>query len=130
MNDYEEIIGLPRPQSKYPRMSSQDRAAQFSPFAALKGYEEEIEEAGRETEEWVESDDSHIARIGETLTRLRGKKGARVGIVCFVWDEKKEGGRYRTLTGELERIDETRREIVLSDGEHIPFFGLKELEEL
>ena len=48
MNDfehrYDDIIGLPRPESgKHPRMPVAERAAQFAPFAALTGYEEVID---------------------------------------------------------------------------------------
>ncbi len=42
---YDDIIHLEHPTSKrHPRMSRLDRAAQFAPFAALKGYEEVVEE--------------------------------------------------------------------------------------
>ena len=52
---YDDMLSLPHPTSrKYPRMSAMDRAAQFSPFAALTGYEETIEETGRLTEQPVE----------------------------------------------------------------------------
>ena len=43
-NKYDDIINLPRPESKYPRMPRANRAAQFSPFAALTGHEEAIRE--------------------------------------------------------------------------------------
>lgn len=44
-NKYDDIIGLPHPTSKkHPRMAAIDRAAQFSPFAALTGYEKALEE--------------------------------------------------------------------------------------
>ena len=39
---YEAIIDLPRPASNHPKMTAHDRAAQFSPFAALTGYEDAI----------------------------------------------------------------------------------------
>lgn len=41
---YDDIINLPRPESKYPRMPRANRAVQFSPFAALAGHEEAIRE--------------------------------------------------------------------------------------
>lgn len=43
-NKYDDIINLPRPESKYPRMPRANRAAQFSPFAALTGHEKAIRE--------------------------------------------------------------------------------------
>ncbi len=49
MNDYSDIIDHPHYESKTrPHMSMYDRAAQFSPFAALTGYEESVEETARE----------------------------------------------------------------------------------
>lgn len=55
----EEMLKLPHPVSKkHKPMSMRDRAAQFSPFAALTGFDEEIDEAGRKHME-----DSEIGRI-------------------------------------------------------------------
>ena len=56
-SDYEDIISLPHYRSKKrPRMSNYDRAAQFSPFAALKGFEEELQEAEQRLMEDEETD--------------------------------------------------------------------------
>lgn len=57
-HQYDDIINLPHPTSvKHPKMDLQDRAAQFSPFAALTGFEEAIEETGRIAEERVETEE-------------------------------------------------------------------------
>ena len=46
---YDDIIDLPHPEpQRHPRMSREDRAAQFAPFAALTGFESEIEKAARQ----------------------------------------------------------------------------------
>lgn len=50
-NDYEDIIGLPRPASRRPPLSTNSRAAQFVPFAALSGHEETIRQVVRNWEE-------------------------------------------------------------------------------
>ena len=43
---YDDIINLPHPTSgKHHRMSMEQRATQFSPFAALSGHAESIEQA-------------------------------------------------------------------------------------
>lgn len=48
MSKYEDMLDLPRPEPIRPRMSAVDRAAQFAPFAALTGFDDEIQEtAGR-----------------------------------------------------------------------------------
>ena len=55
--EYEDIINLPRPKVlKRPRMALIDRAAQFSPFAALTGHEAALKETARLTEERIESE--------------------------------------------------------------------------
>ena len=56
-NIYEDIINLPHHVStKHPQMSIEQRSAQFAPFAALVGYNEEITETGRLFEKKVEED--------------------------------------------------------------------------
>ena len=55
MDKYADIIHLPHHVSKSrPQMEIMNRAAQFSPFAALKGYEEAIEEKQKLAEENVD----------------------------------------------------------------------------
>ena len=59
--NYDDIINLPHPEPKYhPRMSMKQRAAQFSPFAALTGYKEAIEKAQRQQEEKVKERNAPI----------------------------------------------------------------------
>ena len=58
MNEYDDIIDLPRPKSKHEPMPMSDRAAQFSPFAALTGYGDAIDETARLTDERIELSDN------------------------------------------------------------------------
>ncbi len=52
LHRYDDIIHLPHPVSKkHPQMPILDRAAQFSPFAALSGYEVAIKDMERQVEE-------------------------------------------------------------------------------
>ena len=52
MNDYSEIINHPHySSSKRPHMSMENRAAQFSAFAALTGYDRMLEDTRREVME-------------------------------------------------------------------------------
>ena len=51
MGKYDDIINLSRPESKHPRMSLYQRSAQFAPFAALTGYEEQIQETANRNQE-------------------------------------------------------------------------------
>ena len=68
MGKYDDIIHLPHPVStKHARMSRIDRAAQFSPFAALTGYDAVITETGRLTDSSVELDESRKEVLNERL---------------------------------------------------------------
>ncbi len=49
---YKDMIDLPHHVSKkHPQMSMRDRAAQFAPFAALTGLDEEMEETAKN---WIQ----------------------------------------------------------------------------
>ena len=114
---YSDIINLPHHQSATRhRMSNYDRAAQFSPFAALKGYNEEIEEAQRNTQAKRKLTDEQIAEINEKLILLKSKEGEQplIEITYFEPDTKKGGGEYRTVKDKFRTIDEYKRKLVLS----------------
>ena len=132
MNDaekYNDIIHLSRPKSKkYPPMSEVERAAQFSPFAALKGYDEEIEEAARFVEDRRELDEDHLFAMSEALLLLRAKGGRpTIKVTFFKRDERKEGGAFTTLSGKVKKIDEDRR-LLQIEGEMVPFDDIVEIE--
>lgn len=121
-DNYDDILRLPHPTSKtHPRMSRQDRAAQFSPFAALVGYEDVITEAGRLTDRRIELDDGEIALLDERL-RLVMADGTdpEVSVTWFQPDERKNGGSYVTTTGCIKKVDELRRSLVMKDGAEVP----------
>ena len=104
-------------------MSNFDRAAQFSPFAALKGYDDEIDEAARLTEMQLEADDENIREINEKLMLLKesARQHPTVKVTYFVPDSKKAGGAYLTVEGALKKFDEYNRQILLSTGLKIQF---------
>ena len=121
MNDterYNDIIHLPHHQSKkHPHMTNLERAAQFSPFAALKGYDDEIEEAARFTEELLEQDESRLSALNDMLVELkmREKEHPEVTITFFQEDERKSGGEYRTVAGNLKKVDEYNHKLYLDN---------------
>ena len=120
---YEDILHLPHPDSpKHPRMSLYDRAAQFSPFAALTGHSAAIAETGRLTDRRVELDEYEMARVDAELQRLQELLPGRptVSITYFVLDERKNGGSYQTVTGEVKRIDTVAGVIQMVDWREIP----------
>lgn len=114
---YSDIINLPHHRSAtHPRMSNYDRAAQFSTFAALKGYEEEIEEAQRTTQAKRELTDEQIAELNEKLILLKSKEAEHplIEITYFESDTKKGGGKYHTVKDKFRTIDEYKRKLILS----------------
>ena len=69
LHQYDDIIRLPHPVSKkHPQMPLIDRAAQFSPFAALTGYEKALAET---TELAIERVEHEIEKEEETETAFR-----------------------------------------------------------
>lgn len=119
---YDDIIDLPHPTSQnHPRMSLHDRAAQFSPFAALTGHHAAITETGRLTDRRIELDESEIARVDAELQHLQELLPERptVSITYFAPDERKTGGSYRTVTGEVKRIDTVGGVIQMMDRREI-----------
>ena len=115
---YDDIIALPHPEPRtHPRMSLHDRAAQFSPFAALTGHSAAIAETGRLTDSRITLDESEMARVDAALQRLREllPQAPTVSITYFVPDERKAGGSYQTITGEVKRIDTVSGTIQLTN---------------
>ena len=128
---YDDIIHLPHHVSKTrPQMSLEDRAAQFSPFAALTGYDAAILETGRLTEDKLELGEETRAILDRKQTYLAEIIASRpeVTVTYFVPDEKKSGGAYSTVTGFLKRIDEYERVLVLTDGRKIQLDAIFDIE--
>ena len=120
---YDDIIALPHPEPRtHPRMSLHDRAAQFSPFAALTGHSAAIAETGRLTDSRITLDESEMARVDAALQRLREllPQAPAVCITYFVPDERKTGGSYQTITGVVRRIDTVNSVLLLTDQRAIP----------
>ena len=128
---YADIIDLPHHVSKvHPRMSLHDRAAQFSPFAALVGYEDIIDETARLTTRKRELDEAEKAeldrRIGILIAHLRERPA--VTVEYFVPDTLKSGGAYESKTGALVRISPVRKTLTLADGTAIRFDDVAGIE--
>ena len=127
---YEDLLHLPRPVShKHPPMAMHERAAQFSPFAALTGYDAAIAESRRLTDRWVELSEDEQQVLDETQRRIQSLLPQRptVTITYFVPDERKEGGHYETDTKPLRRIDPVSRLWHLTDGQTIESDRIVEL---
>ena len=119
---YDDIINLPRHISKvHPEASMADRAARFSPFAAISGYEDMVREAARVTEECIEITEAEKAILNEQLNMIAEflSDEPEVTITHFVPDKKKSGGAYISITGVVKRIDELKRIVVMKNNKKI-----------
>lgn len=116
---YDDIINRPHHTSPTrPRMSAENRAAQFSPFAALTGYEAAVKETARLIDKRVELDEYEKAALDERLQLIKDNLDCEpeIEFIYFVPDKKKFGGEYRTLVGTIKKIKEYERQILLYDG--------------
>lgn len=129
-NRYHDIINLPHHVSATrPHMSRLDRAAQFSPFAALNGYTQAIREASRFTQQRVELGEYELTELNESFRQLMEhfSDDPEVKITYFQPEKSKEEGLYLTVKTKVIKIDEFEREILLKNGTKIPFSDLYSL---
>lgn len=128
-HNYDDIIDLDHPISAHRAgMSMVDRAAQFSPFAALTGYEDVIEETARLTDPLTELTESSKQLLNEQLCTLAENPGIGVSVTWFEPDRLKSGGRYAVTEGFVKRIDTYRQTLCLTDGQQIPLDALRYIQ--
>ena len=128
---YDDIIHLPHHVSQtHPRMPVQDRAAQFSPFAALTGYGAVIRETGRLTETRPELDEDAKGELDHRLALLSALLESRplVTVTYFQPDARKEGGACLVVKGVVRKIDEYHRVLVMEGGLQVPISDLLSLD--
>lgn len=130
-NKYDDIIDLPhyRSQSR-PHMPMIDRAAQFSPFAALTGYDDAVKETARLTDEKAELTEDAKSVLNGKIQVIAEMLHVNplVTITYFQPDAKKEGGEYVTVTGRVKSIDEYERTVALADKNVISIDSIREIE--
>lgn len=133
MNKYRDIIALPhRVSATRPQMPLRDRAAQFSPFAALTGYEDVIDETARLTDSRIELSESKQAELDKKLQIILENISERpeVKITYFVPDKRKSGGAYETAVGFVKRIDEYALTLIFTDSRTIPIADIYSIESV
>ncbi len=121
---YDDIINLPHHVSaKRPQMSRSARAAQFAPFAALVGLDDEMEETARLTDAKPELEEAEKEKINRVLLEIRNnpQKETAVELTFFRPDGRKDGGAIITRPCTVRRIDEIERKLLLSDRSEIEF---------
>ena len=124
MEEYDDIINLPHHVSKnHPPMPMMNRAAQFAPFAALTGYDAVINETGRLTDGFIELDENKKEQLNRRIAELMETidEQPSVTITFFKPDERKSGGSYFTVSGQLKKVDEFNQKLVMKDDMVIPF---------
>lgn len=130
-HQYDDIINLPNPTSKtHLRMPLYNRAAQFSPFAALTGHDAAVKETARLTEEKQELSEDEMARLNEKLNIMVKNIGTEkmVTITYFVPDLRKSGGAYISCSGIVKRVDEYEHTVVLTDKTVIPIAQISRIQ--
>ncbi|MCB6570575.1 YolD-like family protein [Eubacterium limosum] len=128
---YDDIITLPHHRStSRAHMSNYDRAAQFSPFAALTGYDDAVKETARLTDSKVELDEYELQSLNEKLNRIQDalNEEPEVSITYFVADNKKSGGSYKSISGIVKRIDEFEHLVLMRNGMKIPIEDIFEID--
>jgi len=128
---YDDIINWPHHVSaRHPQMPWADRAAQFSPFAALTGHDAAIRETARLTDAFVELDEERKEELNEQLRLIKENQAQRpeVEVTYFQPDLKKSGGAYMTFRGKVKKVDEYNRQLLFTDGTVLPMETLFSLE--
>lgn len=128
---YEDIINLPHHvSSTRPQMSMLERAAQFSPFAALTGYDTAIKETGRLTDEKIEIGEEALTFLNMKLQLLVDNLDDKLEVTFtyFKPDERKSGGAYVDVTGTVKKVDDYERQIVMHNGTKIPLDDILNIE--
>ena len=131
MGEYDDLIYLPHPVSRrHPPMSAMDRAAQFSPFSALTGYEAVLQEAGRLTDSRAELSEysRDILDQKQKILLDAAPTYPEITITYFIPDRRKQGGAYGTLKGNLKKIDLARRVIILLDGTEVSLDDVADIQ--
>ena len=131
IDNYDDIKHLTRPQydDLHP-MSMHDRAAQFSPFASLVGYDDAVAETARLTDSRAELTEDEMSELNANLNRLLDSldEQPQISVTYFVPDEKKSGGKYVEKQGVVRIFDSYSQELVFTDGVRIAVADMAKLD--
>ena len=132
---YDDILHLPHHVSPTRRrMTMAERAAQFSPFAALTGYEDAVQETGRVTEQRIELSEDEKAVLDRKqqiiLVALERGEQPKVSVTYFQPDKRKSGGEYVAITRTVKKVSDPDRKMIFSDGTEISLTDITTIEIL
>ena len=128
---YDDLLNLPHHVSAvHPHMSLYDRAAQFAPFKALTGYEDDVEESARMTDVRIDLDEDRIEHLDARLQLLEDHlaEAPTVSLTFFQPDSRKDGGSYETVSDVVKKIDAIQRCIILKNGQIIPIDSIFDID--
>lgn len=130
IDEYLDIINLPHHESRTrKKMSLNDRAAQFAPFAALNGHDDEMKEVARLTEKVANLTNEKIEEINVKLQMIKFNINTIVfRFIYFIKDKKKTGGTYKIVEGKVKDIDDFYKIIVLDDDTIIKIEDIVDIE--
>ena len=116
-NPYADIIQLPHHQAaNRHHMSLYDRAAQFSPYAALVGYDDMVKETARQTDKKLELGDAEKELLDQKLAlitdAIENGHHPTITVVFYIPDAMKAGGSYDEYTGAVKKVDSIGRQII------------------
>ena len=117
-NPYEDIINLTHPTSRtHMRMSMTERGAQFAPFAALTGYDDEVKEKARLTQREIKLEEGEKQELDRKLRYIYENINSKlnVEVTYFVPDKRKAGGSYQKAVGRVSKVDIFKRIIRIGD---------------
>ena len=122
---YDDMLHLPHHISlTRRRMTMAERAAQFSPFAALVGYEGAVQETARMTDQHIDLSEDEKAVLDQKqqiiLAALEQGAHPEVTVTYFQPDAKKDGGTYLRHSGQIKKVEQLRNALVFTDGTEIP----------
>lgn len=128
---YKDILNLPHFVSqKHPQMTMENRAAQFSPFAALVGFDESLAETNRTVEQLPEFDDGYLQELNEKLRFVTDNIAKRplVEITYFVSDKTLDGGSFDTIRDCVKKVDMDRQLVCFENGVKIEIKTICKIE--
>ena len=128
---YADILNCARPTFPHrKKMSPRERAAQFSPFSALRGYEEEIGEVTRATELRRELSEEECEALTAKLLYLSEiiQRRPEVTLTYYVSDPKKAGGHYIREIVRLRLVNFAERTVTLQNHSLLSFDDIFEIE--
>lgn len=129
MIEYMDILNEKHYELRYhPKMSMENRAAQFAPFDALTGYQEELQEMRRETTKRKVLTEEEKDLLNRKLGSINYEN--KIQITYFIPDDKKLGGSYQTIEGMIKRIDEVEKVLILDNKKKIRLEQIISIEEI